>query len=186
MSAYGLVGASIASVLAQALLGGCSKLESRSDKASSAPASAYRTSPASEPAPHATAEMPARGDEGAFDAAPRGGNVAPMAKIPGKAGGEVDHPWDGDGKRDAKKKEKEAPPAAPQANVAPKGPAGLAGVGVTGGSGKGFGGQGVLAPADPAKAVADDQRAKQVAQAGIDPNGRFATTYRPGAGHLAA
>ena len=54
---------------------------------------------------------------------------------------------------------------------------GLAGIGL-GGGGAGSPGVGVGAGASPASAAAST--------AAINPNGRFATTYRPGGGHLAA
>jgi Ca-activated chloride channel homolog len=45
---------------------------------------------------------------------------------------------------------------------------------------------GAARPTSPQKGGADQPPAGAKAEVAIDPNGRFATTYRPGAGHLAA
>ncbi|HSN99733.1 MAG TPA: hypothetical protein VLS89_15665, partial [Candidatus Nanopelagicales bacterium] len=54
-----------------------------------------------------------------------------------------------------------------------------------GGDGKDRSGEGIFAPSP---SIASSARPADVApaEAAIDPNGRFATTYRPGGGHLAA
>lgn len=61
---------------------------------------------------------------------------------------------------------------------------GLAGAGVAGGGSAGVGASSRVAPGSTTQPMANT--APPVVERRLDPNGRFATTYRPGAGHLAA
>lgn len=191
----------VAGILVLAL-GGCSKREA-APASTSAPASAVAQAeaptgarakgdeaygrhpfdhPAAEPPPPMATMLPKMAPGAGADK--RGGNESDDGS-PAKARRKDRDRGVFDGEGGELEKKKEAKPSAPTTPPAAKGPAGgLANGDAAGGAGK-VGPQAIGGTLAGGKRP-EEAASKQAAPATIDPNGRFATTYRPGAGHLAA